>query len=62
MEEEYKLVSDLAAGVYRIIAPKGFSVLSGDPFIEGLGCWYAVDGNNSPLSTKLYLWGPKSLL
>jgi hypothetical protein len=53
-------VDDLAWGVYEIIASKEFSVLSGDPFATGLGCWYAVDENSRPLSTKLLSVGPMS--
>ena len=59
MEDEYECIGELAWGVYMITSPKGFSVLSGDPFLEGLGCWYAVDQNSRPLSTKLLSVGPK---
>jgi hypothetical protein len=60
MEDEYECISELAWGVYMITSPKGFSVLSGDPFALGLGCWYAVDENSRPISTKLLSVGPKN--
>jgi hypothetical protein len=60
MEDEYECIGELAGGVYMITSPKGFSVLSGDPFLEGLGCWYAVDENSRPISTKLLSVGPKN--
>ncbi|TKJ43850.1 hypothetical protein CEE36_01660 [candidate division TA06 bacterium B3_TA06] len=60
MNEEYVLVKDIPWGVYEVLGSKEFSVLSGDPFGRGLGCWYAVDQNSRPLSTKLLSVGPKS--
>jgi len=59
MNEEYVLVKDIAWGVYEVLGSKEFSVLSGDPFVRGLGTWYAVDQNSRPLSTKLLSVGPK---
>ncbi|TKJ43848.1 hypothetical protein CEE36_01645 [candidate division TA06 bacterium B3_TA06] len=60
MNEEYVLVKDIPWGVYEVLGSKEFSVLSGDPFVRGLGTWYAVDQNSRPLSTKLLSVGPKS--
>jgi len=60
MQDEYALVSNLGAGVFSVYANKGFSVISGDPFNVGICCWYAVDPDNKPLSTKLMSVGPKN--
>jgi len=60
MNEEYALVNDIPWGVYEVLGSKEFSVLSGDPFGKGLGCWYAVDQSSRPLSTKLLSVGPKT--
>ncbi|MBN2380664.1 hypothetical protein JXM67_12765, partial [candidate division WOR-3 bacterium] len=59
MLNEYLFKDELVYGVYQIIATKPFSVLSGDPFDQGLGCWYPVDEHSRPLSTKLLNVGPK---
>ncbi len=58
MEDDYELITGLSQGVYKVDIPKGSSVLSGDPFTEGLGCWYAVDQYNRPKGTKLLSVGP----
>lgn len=57
-EDDYELISNLSVGIYKVTASKGFSVLGGDPFKIGLGCWYAVDQNSRPLSTKFLSIGP----
>ncbi|MBD3284706.1 hypothetical protein GF359_00040 [candidate division WOR-3 bacterium] len=62
-KDEYSHISDLPVGIYSVVkigSGKGISVLSGDPFAKGLGCWYAVNQYNQPLSTKLYTVGPKA--
>lgn len=60
MQDDYAHVSNLnSSQVYEVVGSKEFSILSGDPFLEGLGCWYAVDQNSQPLSTKLLSVGPK---
>ncbi|MBD3285324.1 hypothetical protein GF359_02775, partial [candidate division WOR-3 bacterium] len=60
MVDEYLFASDVPWGVYEILAEKEFSVISGDPWGLGLGCWYAVDQNSRALSTKLLSVGPKT--
>ena len=60
MRDEYAHVSNLTSSqVYEVVGSKEFSILSGDPFLEGLGCWFAVDEHSRPLSTKLLSVGPK---
>jgi hypothetical protein len=58
MENSHHLLGDLPYGVYMVTSPKGFSVLTGDPFLTGIGTWYAVDENSRPISTKLLSVGP----
>ncbi|MBN2381213.1 hypothetical protein JXM67_15545, partial [candidate division WOR-3 bacterium] len=60
MLDEYLYAKDIPWGVYQVLAEKEFSVLSGDPWGVGLGCWYAVDQHSSPISTKLLSVGPKT--
>lgn len=57
-EDEYTHIQGLEPGVYKVDIPKGSSVLSGDPFVTGIGTWYAVDQDSKPLSRKLLSVGP----
>jgi len=59
MTDEYLFSRDVPDGSCLIAAHKPISVLSGDPFAQGLGCWYAVDEYSRPLSTKLLNVGAK---
>jgi len=59
MEDGYALVDSLDPEVYEIQGSEEFSVLTGDPFNLGVCCWFAVDQNSRPLSTKLLSVGPK---
>lgn len=60
MLDEYLFAQDIPWGVYLVTASEPVSVLSGDPWGQGLGCWYAVDEESKPLGTKLLSVGPKT--
>ncbi len=59
-EDDYQLITGLQAGVYKVDIPRRAAVLSGDPFMKGLCCWFATGPDNRPLGTKLLTVGPSA--
>lgn len=57
-EDKYH-VSSPGEGIYRVEGTKTYSVLIGDPILNNVLGYYAVNENGSPLSTKLNTYMPQ---
>lgn len=58
-EDEHAVIQCPDSGAYHIVAKKEIGIMSGNPFLVlGMGSWFAVGQENSPLSTKLLSAGP----